>query len=238
VKRESPRVRIEHLISEEIVTMAYARNAKALYCGSPDGNIRVFTDEFCRMARFNIPSRQIFCVAHCAAIDGREILAVGCDEGRIVVLETPAMGAVWDHERGWEDITALSFCPHGRLLCAGSDAGGVVTVMDALTGSPLRTFRGHTSRISSLVFSRDGEKIFSASKDRSVRVWLVFAKRESKIRSFCSALEFGEHDTLHRVIATVRRWFKDVKEEDDENAVQAITLQAQRLTFAHQYEFF
>jgi WD40 repeat protein len=46
-------------------------------------------------------------------------------------------------------------------------------VWDAVTGNEIQVFNGHTYDVKSARFSPDGERVVTASSDRSVRVWDV-----------------------------------------------------------------
>eukprot|EP01046_Picozoa_sp_COSAG06_P030639 COSAG06_NODE_2923_length_6088_cov_1569.307551_2_plen_99_part_00 len=46
-----------------------------------------------------------------------------------------------------------------------------VRVWSAVTGECEQTLADHSSSVNSAAFSRDGQKIVSASSDKSVRVW-------------------------------------------------------------------
>lgn len=50
---------------------------------------------------------------------------------------------------------------------------GMITLWEVESGIKLRTLSGHAGLISSLVFSRDGTQLASASFDRLAKVWNV-----------------------------------------------------------------
>ncbi len=103
--------------------------------------------------------------------DGQK-LATGGDENSV---------KIWDVETGKElhtlrghngDIYSVAFSPDkdGRWVAsAGEDSA--VNVWDSHTGKLLRSFRGHTGLVISVAFSRDGRRLFSGSRDQTVKVW-------------------------------------------------------------------
>jgi WD40 repeat protein/serine/threonine protein kinase len=97
---------------------------------------------------------------------------------------------VWDAQTGQEtlafkghtgEIYSVAFSPDSKHLASG--AGGTwdetkkayvgveVKVWDAQTGKEILTCSGHTRDVRSVVFSRDGKRLASASEDGTLKVW-------------------------------------------------------------------
>ena len=58
------------------------------------------------------------------------------------------------------------------MLASGS-RDNTIRLWNPETGELLKTLRGHTEGINSLVFSGDGGTIISASRDDTIRIWDV-----------------------------------------------------------------
>jgi WD40 repeat protein len=74
--------------------------------------------------------------------------------------------------------TPLSvFSPDGRRVLTG--AGNTISIRDAETGRELVVLKGHTPRVESARFSRDGHRVVTASgDDNTARIWNVESGRE------------------------------------------------------------
>ncbi|HLJ95397.1 MAG TPA: serine/threonine-protein kinase [Gemmataceae bacterium] len=83
-------------------------------------------------------------------------------------------GKVWDAQSGQELLSLkgggpVAFSPDGKRLAGGL---GDLTVWDAQTGLELQTWKGgHPDIVMSLVFSPNGKRLVSASRDGTVKVW-------------------------------------------------------------------
>jgi len=74
------------------------------------------------------------------------------------------------HPAGGPRVATLS--QDGRLIVIGS------CVRDIATGGEIRCFEGHTGGIRSVAFSPDGQRVATASSDRTTRVWEIATGRE------------------------------------------------------------
>ena len=87
----------------------------------------------------------------------------------------------------------VSWSPDGRFLASGS-FDCTVTILSADTGATLRTLRGHTDWVNSVLFSQDGTKVLSGSWDKTVRVWRIFWPMERRVRELMGGLEVHVED--------------------------------------------
>jgi len=66
-------------------------------------------------------------------------------------------------------IQSLRFSPDGKRLAAGSYQ--VVTLWNLPSGGLNKTLEGHTDQVKALAVAPDGKTAYSASPDKSIRVW-------------------------------------------------------------------
>jgi WD40 repeat protein len=83
----------------------------------------------------------------------------------------------WTRELAWRAhprniVSAVAVSPDGRWLVTGACfSDPVLRVWDTATGESVAELEGHTSWISTVLFSRDGRRLFAASADQSISVW-------------------------------------------------------------------
>lgn len=79
-------------------------------------------------------------------------------------------------------VHAVAFSPDSRLLATGGDdPQAFLQIWDVQTGQRLRGFSGHEDGVLSVAFSRDGQRLLSASYDKTARLWNVADGRELQV---------------------------------------------------------
>ena len=97
-------------------------------------------------------------------------------------------------------VLALAWLPDGQHILSGSGVpNNNIYLWNALTGAMLTSFEGHTSSVTVLAVSPNGQYFASASLDNTVRVW--------KINSNISPIVYKGHTSLIQSVA----WSPDSK---------------------------
>ncbi|MGC9943674.1 MAG: serine/threonine-protein kinase, partial [Verrucomicrobiota bacterium] len=101
---------------------------------------------------------------------------------------------IWQTEHLADDgLTALAVSPDGRTLASDSGfADPSIRVWDATTGRLVKELEGHTSWISKLVFTQDGNQLVSAAADQTIRFWDTATWKVARVLR-------GHQDEIHAV---------------------------------------
>ncbi|MBX9681185.1 MAG: serine/threonine protein kinase [Gemmataceae bacterium] len=116
--------------------------------------------------------------------EGVWCVAFGHDSKAAVSSGKDRLVKLWDVQHGEltrvfarqaQDVRALAFSPAGDRIAGG--VGVSIRIWD-LAGNEIRRLSGHTSAIRSLCFHPEGNRLFSASDDKTIRVWDLLSFRE------------------------------------------------------------
>ncbi|MGH7224735.1 MAG: WD40 repeat domain-containing protein, partial [Gemmataceae bacterium] len=107
-------------------------------------------------------------------------------------------------------LKQLAFSADGQVLASSN--GEIVHLWEVATSKLIHTFKGHQGQINSLVFSRDGRRLASASSDSTVLIWAVAgqpakatALTEAKLRECWNALAGEDAARAHQAVWTLIR---------------------------------
>jgi WD40 repeat protein len=97
---------------------------------------------------------------------------------QLIVLTAAGEVTFWEAATGkllrtWQvpgNCTELARSPDGRFL-AIAHGEGTIEVRDVSSGQERHSLRGHVAAVRGLLFDSDGRRLFSASVDRSVKLW-------------------------------------------------------------------
>ncbi len=173
-----------------VTSVSFSPDSQYLATGSRDGNVRIW--DFIKGELFTT------LVAHTDGVidvsfshDGKLLASGGWDD----------VVAIWDFtakklkhrlSEFASDVTVVTFSPDDTLIAAGSGFPEfVVKLWDPRNGKMITSLKGHTGRLESIVFSVDGDHIFTGGShggnfiaggdaDGSIRVWEAATGKEKK----------------------------------------------------------
>src|SRR5262249_5012393 len=76
---------------------------------------------------------------------------------------------------------AVVFSADGRLILTGDRHGNMARLLDADTGTEVKTLKGHTGAVLAVAFSRDGRTVLTGSADRTARLWEAATGKELQV---------------------------------------------------------
>ena len=100
-----------------------------------------------------------------------QLLASGSNSGAIKVWDLSTAQVAYSLPRQGGGVNIVAFSADGKSLAAGG-IDNKVEIWD-LESKRVRFLTGHSEEITSLVFIESGNKLISASRDKTVRVWNV-----------------------------------------------------------------
>lgn len=120
-----------------------------------------------------------------------EWLAFGASKlGQLLVWEWQSESYVLKQQGHYFDMNTLSYSPDGQLVATGGD-DGKVKLWNASSGFCFVTFSEHSSSISAVEFAKQGQVVFSASLDGTVRAFDLVRYRNFRTFTTPSPVQFN-----------------------------------------------
>lgn len=152
---------------EEIFSMALGAGGSHLLSGGADGLVRVWSlPEGAPARELEAPAGT---VTHLAASPSSELVASAGRDG-FLRLWNFTSGGLLRTIPNTAPLTALVMHPNDQVLAGGSTRGEVF-LWNLSTGRLIDTLAAHEQPITGLVFSPEGERLYSADSGGVLRVW-------------------------------------------------------------------
>jgi len=163
-----------------VTSAAFSPNSKYVVTGSQNRSVRLWetstgigkqVQELAFFSTQGYPDSSLTMVTF--SPDGRYVLG-GDDRGMLLLWEVQSGKVIQELHTG-ATSAAAAFSPDGKFLLTTlsnelTNAWGA-EIWDVVTGKPLRFFKGHTSKVTSVGFSADGKYLITGSLDKSARLW-------------------------------------------------------------------
>lgn len=107
--------------------------------------------------------------------DGKLLVGTG-EPAAVIAWETDDFTQLWRQDFEYTAFSTIAISSDQPRVAVGSwesrsQAPGEIVVLDAASGSPIQTLRGHRMPLFDLAITPDSKHIVSVSNDGSVRVW-------------------------------------------------------------------
>jgi WD40 repeat protein/serine/threonine protein kinase len=146
--------------------VAFSPDSRRLASADHNGVVKVWDVQTGQVVFPPFQAHEKSCVSVAYSPDGHYLATTSRDEVKIWDAET---GAWFRTLEGHSGAIYAAFRPDGRHLAAGGQKD--VKIWEIATGQKLLTLEGHTDLVREVVFSPDGRRLASSSKDRTVKLW-------------------------------------------------------------------
>ncbi|MHC1763343.1 MAG: protein kinase [Verrucomicrobiia bacterium] len=111
-----------------------------------------------------------------------QTLAIGDADGQLRVVDARTGATRFQFAAHSEGISSVAWSPTAPVIATGSGyVGGPIRLWDANSAKPIGSLEGHTSWICELIFSPDGQRLYSAGADQTIRIWDVAEQRSLSV---------------------------------------------------------
>lgn len=171
-----------HQANTRVVCSAFHRPSNLLIVGFSTGVFGLWEmPAFSNIHTLSISQEKISSVA---INPSGEWLAFGARKlGQLLVWEWQSESYVLKQQGHYFDMNTLSYAPDGQNVATGGD-DGKVKVWNTVSGFCFVTFSEHSAAISAVEFAKQGQVLFSASLDGTVRAFDLIRYRN--FRTFTS----------------------------------------------------
>lgn len=170
----------------EIKSLSVSGNGEHAAVACQDGAIHIMRTADCTQCRTMI-GKNSAALAAALSNDGT-LLAGAYDDGTVALWRLPDGSRLSIPERIGVIPWSLAFAPDGRRLAVGGAPvesqdrqfrrQGEIRIIDVPSGRVLATASGHAGPVLHVEFNRNGDRILSASHDRTIRVWDALTGRQ------------------------------------------------------------
>lgn len=174
--------------SAKVVCSAYHAASKLLVVGFSSGIFGIWEmPEFNNIHTLSISQKKIDSVTINAT---GEWLAFGSSKlGQLLVWEWQSESYVLKQQGHYYDMNTLSYSADGQNIATGGD-DGKVKVWNTVSGFCFVTFSEHSSGVSVVEFAKNGQVLFSASLDGTVRAFDLIRYRNFRTFTSPSPVQF------------------------------------------------
>ncbi|GJJ74943.1 hypothetical protein EMPS_07301 [Entomortierella parvispora] len=199
---EKSEVRISHFLKKDLSTpplilkghqadvscVAFSLDSLQVATASYDKTVRIWdasTGECIRV--LNGHDDEVLCVAW--SPDGTQVVS-GSQNGHLLLWNVKTGNHSSLYNGGGYKLSKVLFAPSGQHIAV---AYGYDVLLQTLYPKPPLCLKGHSSDVTAMSFSPDGQWLVSSSRDQSVRIWCAKTGRE--ITKLCGHAN-GVYDTV------------------------------------------
>lgn len=152
--------------SGSVWSMKFSANSKSLLIATSTNKLYFW--DFQQMRELKQLSERINSIA---ISPNGAVAYISTETGKIYTINTEKTNPeLVEFYQNNAELHAISISPNGRYLVAG-DINGFVRIWDMSTQKLQIKLEGHRARINNIEFSRDGNRLATASFDKTVRLW-------------------------------------------------------------------